>query len=123
MVCPDDQRFPKRSRLRKRAEFLVVQNQGRPVHSRAFVGLFLATGGTTVRLGITTTRRMGCAVIRNRARRLVREAYRRGTIELPAGVDLVVIAKRQAVGMPARAIFDDLALLGRRVRSAIGGPR
>jgi len=119
MVCPVDQRFPKRSRLRKRAEYLAVQGQGRSVNSRAFVGLFLPRAAKPTRLGITTTRRMGNAVVRNRTRRLVREAYRRGILELPSGVDLVVIAKRRAADLPSDAIYDDLMLLGRRVRAAI----
>ena len=46
------------------------------------------------RLGITASRRVGNAVIRSRAKRLCREAFR-ATRELwPAGIDLVVIVKR-----------------------------
>ena len=122
MVCPVDQRFPKSARLRKRSEYLLVQNQGRAVHSRAFVGVFLVEHDKDVRLGITTTRRLGDAVVRNRTRRLIREAYRHGIISLPAGTQLVIIAKRSAIGLPARAVFEDLALLGNRVRAATGDP-
>ena len=46
------------------------------------------------RLGITASRRVGNAVVRSRAKRLIREAFR-ATRELwPAGIDLVVIVKR-----------------------------
>jgi len=45
-------------------------------------------------LGITASRRVGNAVVRSRAKRLIREAFR-ATRELwPSGVDLVVIVKR-----------------------------
>ena len=49
-------------------------------------------GMTQSRLGVTATRRLGKAVVRNRARRLVREAYRTHRDEFPAGFDLVVVA-------------------------------
>lgn len=45
------------------------------------------------RLGITTTRRLGKAVTRNRARRLVREAYRTHRRDIPTGLDLVFVVR------------------------------
>lgn len=45
------------------------------------------------RLGVTTTRKLGKAVTRNRARRLVREAYRTHRRELPQGLDLVFVVR------------------------------
>jgi len=49
------------------------------------------------RLGITATKKIGCAVERNRARRLIREAYRLCEDEFPTGLDIVVVARRKAV--------------------------
>lgn len=43
------------------------------------------------RLGIAATRKLGGAVVRNRAKRLVRELFRQG--EIPAGLDIVVIPR------------------------------
>jgi len=119
MARPLAQAFPKSSRLRKRAEFVEVQTNGRRVESRAYIGLFIARGGQSSRLGITTTRRLGSAAVRNRARRLVREAFRRGLLHLPAGVDLVVIPKRTAVALDGSSAADDLARLGDRVSAAL----
>lgn len=50
------------------------------------------------RLGITVSRRVGTAVVRNRAKRLIREAFRRTQELWPADIDVVVIA-RQPPGM------------------------
>jgi ribonuclease P protein component len=121
MVCPDDQGFPKRARLLKRSQYLAVQRAARSVHSRAFVGLFVANRLDHARLGITTTRKLGGAVVRNRSRRLVREAFRRGELAVPAGLDLIIIPKFQATTWPNAALRADLALLGERVRSATRG--
>lgn len=46
------------------------------------------------RLGITVSRKVGNAVVRNRAKRLIREAFRATRSLWPADVDLVVIVKR-----------------------------
>lgn len=89
-------RFPSRSRVRKRVEFLKIQDSGLRVSTPRFVLILSASAAPHVepRLGITASRRVGNAVVRSRAKRLIREAFR-ATRELwPAGIDLVVIVKR-----------------------------
>lgn len=88
-------RFPSRFRVRKRPEFLSIQERGQRVSTPSFVLILSATTGSdSPRLGITASRRVGNAVVRSRAKRLIREAFR-ATRELwPKGVDLVVIVKR-----------------------------
>jgi ribonuclease P protein component len=115
MVRPTDERLPKHLRIRKRPEYLEIQNAGTAVHGRLLVGLVrLVPGRAGTRLGITTTKKIGNAVIRNRTRRLVREAFRRNRGLFPEGVDLVVVAKRSAAIGTCRAIADDLIEIGRR---------
>ena len=91
-------RHPKSRRLRARREFLAAQSSGLRVHTRHFV-LIVAPGpdpAAAARLGITVTRKVGDSVRRNRCRRVVREVFRLDPALLPAGVDLLVIAKNGA---------------------------
>ena len=46
------------------------------------------------RLGVVTSKKVGCAVIRNRARRLLRDVFRHHQHELACAVDLVLVARR-----------------------------
>lgn len=50
------------------------------------------------RLGVSVSRKVGNAVVRNRVKRLFREAFRLSQHDLPAGVDLVLIPKAGALG-------------------------
>lgn len=50
------------------------------------------------RLGLATSRRVGDAVARNRAKRLLRESFRRNKTEAIRGLDLVLVPKREIGG-------------------------
>ena len=84
---------------------------GRKVHTRFFLLIVAprASDGPG-RVGITVSKKVGGSVLRNRIRRLVREALRRRDGWLPAGYDVVVIAKKNASAVTGLAeVADDLA--------------
>jgi len=84
--------LPPGRRLRRRAEFQRVFDTGRKAHGRYLTIIAAADGAPHTRLGIVASRKLGGAVVRNRAKRLIREVFR--TIEAPAiPLDLVVIPK------------------------------
>lgn len=67
--------------------------------------------GEGCRLGITATRKIGGAVVRNRARRRVRELYRRHAEALPgSATDLVVNVRRGCAEAPWRELEEDYLL-------------
>lgn len=90
-------RFPPSARVRKRAEFQEIQSRGRRISTPHFTLLVYSRTGQTdtpPRLGVTASRRIGGAVLRNRAKRLIREAFRVTSELWEPGIDLVVIAKK-----------------------------
>jgi ribonuclease P protein component len=85
-------------RLRKRPEFVRVQEGGARVSTRHFLLLVMARlDPGPSRFGIVASRKIGGAVQRNRAKRLVREAMRRHLDLLPdmppGPIDLVIIVR------------------------------
>ena len=91
-------RFPKTARLSRTSEFHKVRDEGRSWGGRYFVLGVLETGFTeAARLGIITTRRLGGAVERNRARRKIREVIRDQLAGVRDGCWLVVIARKRVL--------------------------
>ena len=119
MKKESDERFPRRLRIRKRSNYLEVQNNGFKVTSRGFIGLILMRKSGPAKLGIITTKRYGNAPERNRIRRLIKEAFRRGWINLPDQMDFVVIPKKNVRKFDSKSIFDDLGALGKRARKTV----
>jgi ribonuclease P protein component len=75
-------------------------------------------------LGITATKKIGGAVIRNRARRRLREAARKLLPELGvAGVDYVLVARQQTPSAPWPALLDDLGSALIRLRADLEAPK
>jgi len=90
-------RITKEMRLRRRAEFVSVQQDGMKLHGRHVLAMARKRSDPELvgRLGITVTKKVGNAVVRNRIKRLVREWMRlHGWV--PAGWDIVVVAKDTA---------------------------
>ena len=87
------QRFPPRYRLRKRHEFLALQRDGRRQTLSHFVVITRDKEQSPSRLGITTSRKVGNAPMRNRIRRLVRDVFRRRCDSIVPPQDVLVIAR------------------------------
>lgn len=89
-------KLPKAARLRRRREFLAVQQRGTRIYAGDVLVLVRESGGTRPRIGITVSSKIANAVERNRVKRWVREAFRAIQADLPP-VDLVVIARPGAL--------------------------
>ena len=100
-------------RLKNSAEFQSVYKGGERRDSRSFVVFLLANGLGSSRVGLTTSRKIGIAVERNRIRRRIREILRLAWPLVPVGVDIVVNPRRSAGGREfAELRAELLSLLG-----------
>jgi ribonuclease P protein component len=92
------ERFPHRVRIVRSVEYKALYKTGKKVHSEKFVLFGQENSIGHARIGITVSRKIGCASIRNRTKRLFREIFRRSTGEIPSNLDIIVNAKSGCVG-------------------------
>jgi ribonuclease P protein component len=89
-----DEKFPQSERLRKRIEFKRAEkNKVARLVTKHLVILAAPNDLPRVRIGLTASKKIGGAVVRNRAKRLLREIYRRNKYLFPQGHDYILIAK------------------------------
>ena len=110
-------RFRPAERIRRRAEFQQVYEKGVRIHSRYSTVFILANQQQVGRLGIAATRKLGGAVQRNRAKRLIREVFRRNKIA--SGFDVVVVPKRELLDASLNALETDYRTLLERRRIGV----
>ncbi len=109
--------LPASARIRRRPEFLRVYEQGVRVRARLMTVVALPNALGHSRLGIAATRKLGGAVVRNRARRRVRELFR--LAEVPPGFDIVVIPRPDLLDADNRTLQAEFRYVLRRA----GQPR
>jgi ribonuclease P protein component len=76
------------------SDYRAIYSQGRRIQTEKFVLFGRVNAFARHRLGITVSRKVGGAVVRNRVKRLFREIFRKSSAEIPNHLDLVVNAKR-----------------------------
>ena len=95
--------------IKKNYEFKRIYKKGRSFVNPAIVVYIFKNNKGINRIGITTSRKIGKAVSRNRARRIIREAYRQVEKELPVGYDFVFVARSRTCLLKQQDIFRALS--------------
>lgn len=104
---PESRKFRPEDRVRRRSEYLRAQQDGSRVHTASFVLLVHPSDGVR-QLGITVTKRVGVAVVRNRVKRLVREVFRLDRQLFPDACQVVVVARPAAAQLDFAAVRAEL---------------
>ena len=99
-VAPSDRlRFPRSARLKQSRDFARARAQGQRLVCGCLIANVLAReGDLPSRFGVVTSKKVGEAVGRSRARRLLRESFRLHQHELGRPVDLVLVARPSIAG-------------------------
>lgn len=107
--CPKC-KLPKRIKLKHNRNFQDVYKAGRSIANKMAVLYVVPAEAGKGRIGFAAGKRLGCAVVRNRVKRLLREAYRLNQNRIRQDFDLILVGRQRAVGADyatvAKAVLD-----------------
>jgi ribonuclease P protein component len=106
--------LPKSARLRKRSEFIRLASAQNKTSVRGFLVVWSQNDFSMPRLGITASKKIGCAVVRNRVKRLLREFFRNHRSCI-VPVDINIIARRDSALMTYSEVERELSKVVRLI--------
>lgn len=105
-------RFSYKNRIKKRSEFIRVQESGKKFHTPHFIIFILPSLDDYSKFGITVSKKVDKrATIRNKLKRRLREFFRLNKNKLSCNIKLVVIAKNNSANINFHDIRKELSLL------------
>ena len=110
-MCAGGNSYPKAHRLRQRDDYSRINRMGRKVHTPHFIVLSVIEPMYPTRLGVTVSRKVGNAVVRNRLKRLIKEFFRNNYKGLATNSSLSIIAKRGAGKLDQFSVNQELVFL------------
>ena len=99
--------------------FRKVYEEGRFIANRMMAVHYMPNPEHSRRIGFSAGKRLGSAVVRNRCKRRLRECYRLHQQDAPAGMDMIIVARRSLVGAKWADIVDAYLEALRRSRVMI----
>ncbi len=113
-------RLPKENKIRKRGEFQEVYAKGIRLRGRFMTAFVMASKTSFHRIGITASRKaIGNSVMRNRAKRLLREAFRLSSFELSeleANYDWVLNARKDILDIKMEESLEEFRELISKIK-------
>lgn len=103
-------------KLKSNPDFRRIYGRGKSFVAPEIVTYIIPTKREICRIGITTAKKLGCAVERNRARRVITAAFRDCLPEITKGCDIVFVARRRILKRKstevAKVILEHLSSCG-----------
>ena len=99
----------KKNVLRRKSDFSTIYNKGKSVGDRYVVLFYRKNNLPYNRIAYLASKKVGNAVKRNRARRLMKESFRLKKMEIPTGYDLIFIARNTITNRKCAEVKKSLA--------------
>ena len=103
--------------LKRRSEFQRVYHKGKSYAGRYLIlYVFKNYHGEKDHVGFAAGKKMGCAVVRNRVKRLLRESYRLEQAKVPQGVTLLLVGRAATVKGKSQMVQQDFVRLLKKAK-------
>lgn len=92
--------------IKNNRTFLFLYKKGKCILSRNIVIYVRKNNKPYNNIGITAGKKVGNAVARNRAKRVIRQAYRENEIDMPVGIDMIIVARSSSAEIKSNVLSD-----------------
>ena len=106
-------KYPHSESLKKNRDFQLLYKEGKSRANRYLVLYVKENGLEKNRLGVSVSKKVGNSIVRHRITRLIRESYRLHEDMFNSGLDMVVVARKNAVNCSCQEITSALLHLGK----------
>lgn len=89
----------KKEVLRSKKDFSLLYNRGKSIRERSLILIYRKNGLSYTRRAFLASKKVGNSVVRNRARRLLKESFRHLEKDVKPGYDLIFIARNSIVDL------------------------
>lgn len=120
-MAETSERLSRAERIAKRRDFLTVYQKGKKVPSRSFVLYGMINGAWCDRLGITVSKKIGKAVVRNKVKRRFREIFRRNKPGGTPCMDVIINARKSVTDVEFVILRDEFAATLERLCRMVRG--
>ena len=100
--------------LKRRNDFQRVYRQGKSLANRYFVLYVFESEALAGKVGFAAGKKLGCAVKRNRVKRLLRESYRLHSPELRPGIALLLVGRQSMLDVKCPVVEKAFLSLGKK---------
>ena len=107
-------KLPKSRILRRRNDFQKVHRFGKSYANRYLVLYVFTASGLEDKVGFAAGKKLGCAVKRNRVKRLLRETYRLHSNELRPGIALLLVGRQAMLDVKCPVVEKSFLKLGQK---------
>jgi len=97
--------------IKENRDFRRIYAKGKSLVSPYVVVYYIKNRKENVRLGITAGKKIGTAVARNRAKRLIRAAFRECVPNICTGYDFIIVARTRILSVKSTAVEQSLKKL------------
>ena len=94
--------------LKKRSEFLFIRNSGKSHYCKYFIVNYLLEESSSIKIGLTVSKKIGNSVKRNYVKRVIRSIIRNNIKKNSVGVSLEIIPKKNLVKIKYNELEIDL---------------
>lgn len=113
--------LPLARRITRAADFRTIYRYGRRVGTSKLVVYWRPNGRDVTRFGFSVSKKVGRSVVRNRLRRLLREACRRHLELFKPGFDVVLVARPEIKELDYYGVLSEVLTLSRKARLLVEG--